>query len=449
MILICTIFLAGIIAAVIFCKPYLGIAFVILSIPFEGRIDLGFISIYPLEAILAIFGLICIYKLIDRRENCFRNTKLMYCCIPFVLCIMLSAVKSIDYSLTVKEIVRWLELFMIYYLTINLINDEKKMRMILYSIFLTVAVVSMCSLATWLWLGIVNYLSTGVEITTSKSNLPPSTFLGHRAISFFGNSNPLAGYVNLIIPVLFGMLMTSASLWERSTLVIITILSFMTWCFTYSRVAWMSLALTMVLLIFQTKAKKRGTLFLAIFFAILVTAFLIPDVRDNFIDRTKLQNLQYVLKHRATCYTVGYDLLKDDFILGIGVGNYPFIFKKFVYSDPSLIWRFVHYDNSLMLTHLHSLYLQIFVETGFLGLSAFIFWLVCIVKYLVSSLKSLENSRHYWLFVGLVGGVIVYLFNNLTDVLVVHGIHLQWGIILGLAVVLIQFRESEKWPETV
>jgi len=41
------------------------------------------------------------------------------------------------------------------------------------------------------------------------------------------------------------------------------------------------------------------------------------------------------------------------------------------------------------------------------------------------------------------------LFNNLADVLTVHGIHLQWGIILGLAVVLIQFRESETCLKTV
>ena len=129
-------------------------------------------------------------------------------------------------------------------------------------------------------------------------------------------------------------------------------------------------------------------------------------------------------------------MLRDNFILGVGIGSYPLLITKFTTN---------YY---LAKHHLHSLYLQLLVNTGIMGFSAFVFWLVCVVKYLVNSLKSLESSRHYWLFVGLIGGVIVYLFNNITDVLVVHGIHLQWGIILGLAVVLTQFREPGTCSKT-
>ncbi len=152
------------------------------------------------------------------------------------------------------------------------------------------------------------------------------------------------------------------------------------------------------------------------------------------------------LESRAMGYPIGFNMVKDDLILGIGIGNYSLLIEKY-----TKVYELTYYWQVYELTrhHLHNLYLQIFVETGIMGLSAFVFWLVCIVKYLVSSLKALEMTRNYSLFVGLVGGVIVYLFNNLADVLTVHGIHLQWGIILGLAVVLIQFRESETCLKTV
>ncbi len=142
------------------------------------------------------------------------------------------------------------------------------------------------------------------------------------------------------------------------------------------------------------------------------------------------------------CYPIGFNMVKDDLIFGIGIGNYPSLIEK-------LTKKVVLRKDLLIQGNLHSLYLQVFVEAGIMGLCAFVFWLACIIKFLMNALKSLEKSRDYGIFVGLVGGVIVYLFNNLANVLTVHGIHLQWGIILGLAVVLTQFRESKTCPKAV
>ena len=194
----------------------------------------------------------------------------------------------------------------------------------------------------------------------------------------------------------------------------------------------------MILLFFLAKVKKKRVVLLLVMFLAISAILLLPsNTRDKFMYALNLNASKVSLEDRALSYTIGLNMVKDDLILGIGIGNYPLLIKKY-----TKVYEVTQH-------HLHSLYLQVFVETGFMGLSAFVFWLVCIVKYLVNSLKSLENSRHYWLFVGLMGGVIVYLFNNLADVLTVHGIHLQWGIILGLAVVLIQFRESETCLKTV
>jgi len=452
---IITISFVCIITIVIFYRPYLCVVFVIASVPLEGVIDFRFLStfferlaglrvpvptffervidfrwitIYPLEIILAVSVLVCIYKSILGRDNCFKNMKLVYCYIPFVLCIMLSAIKSIELSLTVKEIVRWLELIVIYCLTINLINDDKKMRVVLYSMFLTMAVVSVFGVVA------IDYVAQDT-----------------RASSFFYNPNPLAGYANLIIPVTFGMLMTSVCLRERITLGIFTVISIIIWFLTFSKAGWLSLIMTMILVFSLTKIiKKRVVTVLVAFFAISAIAILLLpsniNIKSRFMETATLNAVKGSLGARALGYSIGLNMVKDDLILGIGIGNYPLLIKKY-----TKVYESTHYLQVYEAAHhhLHNLYLQIFVETGIMGLSAFVFWLVCIVKYLVNSLKSLENSRHYWLFVGLMGGVIVYLFNNLADVLTVHGIHLQWGIILGLAVVLIQFKESETCLKTV
>ena len=418
---ICAVCLVCIIASVIFYRPYLSVVFVLVSIPFEGKADFGYILIYPLEAILTISVLICIYKSIVGRYNYFGNTKLVYCCIPFVLCIMMSTVKSIELLLTVKEIVRWLELFLIYFLTINLINEEKKMRVVLSSMVLNATLVSIY--------GIISYYN-GVG----------SASWGHRASSFFGNPNPLAGYVNLIIPVLIGMLMASVTLWVRIMLGAFVVISVIAWFLSLSISGWLSLILTMVLIFFLIKTKKKVLPFLVIFIVIFAITFLFSDIINDSLGRERLQPVRRSLEFRAKCYSMGFDIVKDDLVFGIGTGNYHSLIKRFSENATSVS---LGIRNLVVASHLHSLYLQVFVEIGVIGLSAFVFWLVCVVRYLVSSLNTLENTRNYWLFVGLVGGAVVYLINNLADVLVVHGIHLQWGIILGLAVVLTQFRESK------
>ena len=406
----CTLIVVCVIAGVILYKPYLGIVFVIVAIPFEDSIIFNGIFVYPLEVILAILFFACMLRHIMTTENYFKNSKLVFYYLPFMVCILLSASKFMELPLMVKGVVRWLELIVVCFLTINLITDYKKIRVVLYSMIFTTVIVSIC--------GIVSYLS-GVE---NVFETRPGAYV------FFDHPNVLAGYVNLIIPVLCGMLVTSVFLWEKITLGISTVLSIMIWFLTFSRSAWVSLILTLILVFFLTNVKKRVAILFATLFVILSITLLSSNIKDDFLDRLKLHST----RSRAMCHSIGYSMVKDDMILGIGMGNYPLLIEKF--TESRMIVR----------NDLHNLYLQIFVEVGIMGLCAFVFWLVCVVKHLMSSLKSLENSRDYGLLVGLIGGVIVYLFNNLANVLTVHGIHLQWGIILGLAVLLTQFKDIER-----
>ncbi|MGR3302597.1 MAG: hypothetical protein ACUZ8I_08875, partial [Candidatus Scalindua sp.] len=93
----CTISVVCIVGGVVYYKPYLGIVFVIISIPFEGSKIFDGILIYPLEAVLSILIFICVVKLVIRRENYFKNTKLILCYLPFMLCILLSALKFMEF----------------------------------------------------------------------------------------------------------------------------------------------------------------------------------------------------------------------------------------------------------------------------------------------------------------------------------------------------------------
>ena len=396
--------------------------FVVVSIPFEGKVGIDSFHFYPLELIMIILISVYIFRIIVRKSNDYRNMKLVFYYLPFIMCILLSSLKFMEFSSTIKEIVRWLELIVIYYLTINLITDQKKLRVILYSIFLTTVMVSIY--------GVVNYLE-GAEAVKGR----PGTF------SFFGHPNALAGYINLTIPVLFCMLMATTFMWERITLICFTILITITWFLTFSKSGWLSLVVTVILLFSSFAKVRRKYLFiLIILFMSFAIIFISSGIKKDFSGRLQFAATYDPLEKRIRSYPIGFNMVKSDLFFGIGVGNYPLLIKK--YADPAAMGH-------LITTDLHNLYLQVFVEAGLMGLFAFMFWLTGITRYLIRAMKLLENYSHYDIFVGLMGGVFVYLFNNLANVLTVHGIHIQWGIILGLAVVLTQFRESETCPKAV
>ena len=63
-----TLIIVCIIAGMIFCKPHLGIAMVVITIPFEGLVNLNGIPNYPVEVILGVLILICIFERIMGAE---------------------------------------------------------------------------------------------------------------------------------------------------------------------------------------------------------------------------------------------------------------------------------------------------------------------------------------------------------------------------------------------
>ncbi len=413
---VCTIIIVCFATGVMFYKPYLGIAFVIIFIPFEGNININCVSKYPLEVILTILVCICVYKLLVNRENHFRNNKLIIFYLPFMLCVLISLLESMEMSLAIKELVRWFELIVIYFLTINLIDDQKKLKVIIYTVVLTMVVVSV--------FGIVFYF-TGI-LTIDRVG----------ATSFFGHPNSFAGYINLILPVLFCLLLTRTLLWERILLGIFTIITVLAWFLTFSKSGWLSLLITIIIVFFLAKLRKRAIALLAMLLVVFAINFMSSNIKNDF--NKVFYSAGYCnLRARVVHYPIGFSMVKNDLITGIGIGNYPLLINK--YSQ----------RNDFQNNNLHNVYLQIFVEIGLMGLCSFILWLTGTMKYLVISLKSLKKSRNYDLYVGLMGGAIAFLFGNFANVLTVHGIHLQWGIILGLAVQLIQLEESKTCQKVV
>jgi len=68
------------------------------------------------------------------------------------------------------------------------------------------------------------------------------------------------------------------------------------------------LILTMALVFFLTKAKKRVLPFLVILFVIFAITFLFSDIINNFMDRGRSLPVMRSLEFRTMCYSIALQM---------------------------------------------------------------------------------------------------------------------------------------------
>jgi len=197
-----------------------------------------------------------------------------------------------------------------------------------------------------------------------KTNTIPNSWIDrnlykidYRIYATFYNPNIFSGFLNLSI--ITGITVREY-LKDRKIILlgsICSLISSVALLFTYSRGGWISLLLSILTLsIFQRRFLKYG-LFLLI-------AFLIVDVGFS-IGRLAPVNLSNdsTIQYRIEIWKATIKIIKDNLIFGIG---------------PGVIWDFIpKYSKEIKtyISHVHNLYLEIFVDTGILGLTIFSFFL--------------------------------------------------------------------------
>lgn len=126
---------------------------------------------------------------------------------------------------------------------------------------------------------------------------------------------------------------------------------------TYSRGGFLALAIVLLFLFLQTKKKVA----MAIFGIIILLLFL-PHIGQKYKDRIgtiETYEEDSAAMARVATYGAGINMIKDHPIIGVGAGNFNYLFS---YYCPSELLKYGGEGISI-----HNMFLQIFSETGFLG----------------------------------------------------------------------------------
>lgn len=432
--------LIGSIAAVAtLIRPVLTLCLLPFAVPFGSlrEISVGPVAIGGAELLLAVLVGTWLAQSISRRRIVVPRVPLMVPLAVFLCALLLSVLAASSLELSAKEIVKWVEVIILY----GLVAQEADDRLGRW-IVLAMLVAASAEAA----LGIYQFLF----------RVGPEGFVlfGRfmRSYGHFAQPNPFAGYLGLCFPLAFSLALDAFPRLRRAlqgptagvpALLLPIVAAAVTGAAiltSWSRGAWLGLAASVaaVTLLRGRRAMLSGVvagvciaLALAMGGARFIPAALVQRTADLMplaggVDLTgvEVNDANWAVLERMAHWQAAAEMFNDDPWLGVGIGNYPVAYPRYAIGR----WR----DP---LGHAHNYYLNIAAEAGLVGLVAY---LVLVTACLIEAWRVIRHTRGsgWWNAVALgVLGILVHLcVHNLFDNLYVHSMNVQLGLALGLLV---------------
>jgi len=285
----------------------------------------------------------------------------------------------------------------IFYLTIHLIRTRSQFRQLIYLII---------GVATFLSIfGLFKMSGANPFPWWNYTDIPQNV---HRLSSTFGNSDHLAGYMEMAILLLLGLFLLSYSPGRVILLTYLTILLISTIILSLSRGGWidsvLGLSFMAVALLTSPYFQRKKLLmtliggFLAVILIVLASTPVVERIRA-----IEQKEEAPSFSNRVNVWGRLVEMIGDYPLVGIGPGSFGTIFTQ--YQPPGLT---SHY------TMAHNDYLHFTSEVG-LPLIAIVVWMI-IALYRKGFIKLKNPSRLVrGITLGALSGITAILFHSVAD----------------------------------
>lgn len=477
-----------ILAIVILLRPVVGLAALAIAVPLGSLADMsvGGLQISAAEPIAAITTFSWLVHVASRRGPRFRFPRPTWAIAAF-LCLMLYDLTLVGVdSTSLKEVLRWSELLAVAIVAGNVLRSKAHVYGILAAVFAA---------------GIVESLIGWYQffMRVGPAAFAQGRFL--RAYGTFSQPNPFAGYLAMVWPLAASIVLywfvsavssrsgrakapaiespspalsqnvarattiadtasatTPTSTNQAHTCVVPPLLALMSLAaflvigaallMSFSRGAWMGIAIAIVLVTGLFKRRLFAFLPLIAGLVVAIVAFgqfdLLPqavagrigDVAGYFriFDARSVQTTSenWAIVERMASWQAAWGMFEASPLFGVGPGHFVAAYER--YGLPN--WP--------PLGHAHNYYLNVLAEMGATGLAAYVLtvsgWFVGGLSYLRSlSFRDLALSRgaprlnlERAVIIGVLGALAAAAVHNVFDNLYVHEMNLHVGLLIGL-----------------
>lgn len=337
---------------------------------------------------LAAF-LICILRQTAHEEIKIKRTPLDTPVLLFFIFSIAATFRSGYVYGSVTEIIKFIILGIIFYLTVNCVTTEKQIKRTL-NVILTAGT----GIALF---GILQYLGAADKSWWDRQLFLSATYVNH---------NHFAGLMELAIPLSVGMILSEKDTGRKFIYSYCFLILCAAFLLSMSRGGWISLSLSMVFMTVMILKKNRARFILFVFILLIVTLWLFifnTDYGNSLLERvSSYAGLDF--EGRPEIWKGAIGIIKNNWLLGTGPGTFIYNFPKYRPAGFNVFANYAHND-----------YLQVASEMGVfaLGLMVFIIWRI--LKKAFMTHKIAVTSFKSWSSLALATGVLSLSFHGLGD----------------------------------
>lgn len=354
-------------------------------------------------------------RMLSEKKVLFVKTALNVPILLFLLCSFMASFHSAHIRYSLGTIFHdYLSYFILFFCMVNTIQTQEQVQRIVKAMLITYGLV--CAY------GLYGYY-TGIAVRDE------------RLVATFEYHSRIAKYISLLLPFALCFFFYCKSTVSRLSLICLISVATVSLILTMSRTSWVAVFATVIFIGFA--ARKKYLIFGLIGMGALLLCILPSKFMTQVKTITQVNKFfvsEEILGERLLCWKASIAIIKDHPVLGIGPGKRNFrdvylqyankiqdtekqMNKETVAGQPQerKTKKKIRAELIERLSHPHNLFLQIWADTGIVGLLSFL-WLFSTVFYgAITSWRLSNVGYEKTLLMSIVASLVSLFSHSLTD----------------------------------
>ena len=390
---------------------------------------MGFMLIVPHElwnnvyavAMAVALGVVYIIVSLSGKRGFGLNVKAIpVSMIAFLSAIVIGVFTTPDFMDGARIALFYISSIVFTYVIYGSVNTKKSLKVFVTVISAALAV--MCLYAMY-----QNHV--GVAVDVRLTDITANSGMPGRVYSTMANPNNFAEIIILVVPFVYAMILCSKSKLAKLAFLAILGLSLATLAITYSRSCYV--ALVIATLVFVIIYDWRLIIPLGIL-AVLCVPFLPESIMNRIFTIGSMTDSSN--SYRTYVWEGVIRLIKDNGILGIGIGPEAFVSTYPKYAD----------IRALTVMHSHMLYMELFVELGLLGFAGFMGFMYSSLKKAFSTVNNTSKTLRCMIIAGISSFAGISFTACVEHIWFYPRVMFTFWVILGLMLAAVRMVKKQK-----